>query len=638
MNKLYTFAKEQLLSSLSTELVRIHGRSSTLAEYEETLTEDGAKLVFKTTYGIEKLEIYAKFGEDSIVFSLYALTQGRTESAFAAEDAIMLTLGPTKPDALLGSRHDGPWWMYPTFTSDYNELAPRTQSLLVKSGALNYHLLPLTGDNFRAEFNAGKLRITSDMSGLVELKGTFLSVSASTDPLAAVENNFRGARALGAIRVPLREERELPELFRGFGWCTWDAFYKEVTSEKIYEKLTEFKAKNIPVKWVIIDDGWMTVNNSTLSAFEVDRTKFPEGLAATIARMKGEFGVEKVGVWHAFNGYWNGVDRSSKLYEEYRDSLMITPGGLAVQSLDVDKAFKFWDAWHTYLENEGVDFLKVDNQSSNSGHLVGAAPTAEACRIAHEAIERSISKHFNGIVIDCMGMDMENVLARPMSAVSRNSDDFFPKRERGFIKHLVQNVYNAIWHNQVYFCDFDMWWSDHFESATQSGVLRAISGSPIYVSDKIGESNAEKIMATVENDGRVMLCDYAARPTTDCVYVDCSKKGKLLKIWNRAGDNFAVAAFNVSDGDVTDSVDFGTIPGLDADTEYVAYEYFSKKFTRICSFSETELTLPKDGVAVWSIYPVRGEENDAYIELGDCSKYVPIAGTKTAKRLVSELV
>ena len=78
-----------------------------------------------------------------------------------------------------------------------------------------------------------------------------------------------------------------------------------------------------------------------------------------------------------------------------------------------------------------------------------------------------------------------------------------------------------------------------------------------------------------------MLCERAARPTTDCLYTDCSAENRLLKIWNRSGANFALAAFNVSDGDVTDKVDFGCIPGLSDKAGYVAYEYFTKTFIRV---------------------------------------------------------
>ncbi len=643
MNAIYAFVKEKLLSGLAVTVSRTRGRTGSLTEFVETEENGNIICTYKPAAGLEKLVVTAKCGDNAVVFHIDAkiTVPNGTIGSFSPEKAVSMTFGGLVPDALLGSHHDNPWWMYPTFVRDFADLKPRTQSLFVKTGALNYYLLPLCGDNFRCEFEAGKLNLTSDMACLYELKGDFLAVSVSTEPFTAVDNAFAFARQIGAIRVPLRSERKLPDFFNGFGWCTWDAFYGEVSSAKIYEKLEEFKAKNIKIKWLIIDDGWMTTRERRLAGFDVNCAKFPEGLKATIDRIKGEYGVEKVGVWHAFNGYWMGVDRESPLYEEQKENLFITPAGNVLQSLDEEKAFRFWDTWHSFLASCGVDFLKVDNQSSHSGHIEGSIATAEGCRIAHNAIERSIAKNFEGAVIDCMGMDMENVLARPMSAVSRNSDDFFPKRERGFIKHLVQNAYNAIWHGKIYWCDFDMWWSDHPESAVQSGVLRAISGSPIYVSDKTGESNAANIRPVCEDDGRLMRCDEAARPTTDCLYVDCQAEKKLQKIWNRAGENFALAAFNVSDGDVTDTVDFGTIPGLDRNTEYIAYEYFTKKFTRVSFFEDTELTLGRDGAAVWSIYPIKkpvaDSDEGAYILLGDTTKYVPIASEHKTLTMLADL-
>ncbi len=622
MNNLYTFVKEHLLSNFAVTI-----GEQTIAAYTENETP------FGMVCDLGACKITAKIGEDAIVLSLDAACDG----GFAPQDALTMELGDLTPDAMLSSYHDSQFWMYPKFTTDYNALSPRTQSVIIKKGALNYHLLPLCGDNFRAEMSEGKLRITSGKSGLTRLTGDFLAVSVSTDPYTAVKNSYAYAHKIGAIRVPLINERKYPEMFEGFGWCTWDAFYKDVSSANIYAKLDEFKQKGIKIKWLIIDDGWMTANGSMLSAFEVN-DHFPEGLAASIKKIKGEYGVEKVGVWHAFNGYWDGVDPESALAKEMADYLFTTASGKLIPSLDEEKAFKFWDKWHTYLAESGVDFLKVDNQSANSRHLLETLPTAEGCRLAHNAIERSINKNFGGIVINCMGMDMENVLARPYSAVSRNSDDFYPNRKRGFIKHIVQNVYNAIWHNQIHFCDYDMWWSDHPESAIQSGVLRAISGSPIYVSDKIGESNYDNIQPLVEDDGMIMRCDYAATPTLDCFYTDCTAANKLLKIWNRSGDSFAAALFNVSDTEVTDTFDFGSIPELSKNCDYLAYEYFSKKFTRVNFYEDTDVTLPCDGVAVYSLYPIEKTDDGEFVMLGDTTKYVPIASKHKVKTNVADLL
>lgn len=106
-----------------------------------------------------------------------------------------------------------------------------------------------------------------------------------------------------------------------------------------------------------------------------------------------------------------------------------------------------------------------------------------------------------------------------------------------------------------------------------------------------------------------------------------------------SGANFALAAFNVSDGDVTDKVDFGCIPGLSDKAGYVAYEYFTKTFIRVSCYEDIDVTLPRDGVAVWSIYPILrdGDDEEEYILLGDTEKYVPIASEYKVKKLVSEL-
>ena len=67
-----------------------------------------------------------------------------------------------------------------------------------------------------------------------------------------------------------------------------------------------------------------------------------------------------------------------------------------------------------------------------------------------------------------MGMSMEQILARPSSAVSRSSDDFFPDRESGFPEHLLQNAYNTLYQDMLYYCDWDMFWTDHKDSVKHS--------------------------------------------------------------------------------------------------------------------------------------------------------------------------
>ena len=35
----------------------------------------------------------------------------------------------------------------------------------------------------------------------------------------------------------------MPEMFRFLGWCSWDAFYREITEEKVRQKARELVEK-----------------------------------------------------------------------------------------------------------------------------------------------------------------------------------------------------------------------------------------------------------------------------------------------------------------------------------------------------------------------------------------------------------
>ena len=420
-----------------------------------------------------------------------------------------------------------------------------------------------------------------------------------------------------AITVPLLSERKIPGFVDEFGWCSWDAFYRDMNEEKFIAKMKEFKEKNIPVKWVIIDDGWLHQKDNKLPALK----PIPQnsaGLKHLISQIKSILDV-KVGVWHAFTSYWDGIAPGSELEKQYSDYLTTLPSGAIIPSLDPEKAYKFWSAWHSFLRDCSVDMLKIDNQGSYMPTVLGTAVVSEAARNAHTAVERSVAEHFGSPalpLINCMGNPQENVFNRPVSAVNRNSDDFFPNDNDSFAAHIVQNAWNAPWHSMLYVCDFDMWWSSH-PDAYRSAVLRALSGGPVYVSDKIGESDFKKIAPLCDEKGRLYRFPGAAMPTYDCFFTDCRAAEKPLKLFNKKGDNFAVGVWNISDVPADGEISISDIPRIDSGGRYLAYEYFSKKYRLFDLENSIKLSLAKGEVQAWSIYPIR----DGKVKTGDCSKY-----------------
>lgn len=565
---------------------------------------------------------------DAAAKNFYELYENET---FVADDGIKILLKPAFDTSRMTTCNiERPWWLSPSFEHDFFALPANTQTLHAQLGDEHLHLQTLVGENFRADLTGGALCISAGVGGYDKLAGTVATLSMAGDPYAAVDATYKIGKELGAIRVALREERKFPELFESFGWCTWDAFYHDVTSAKIFEKLDELREKGIRIGWLLIDDGWSSYDGKKLTSFKEDRTKFPEGLGETIRRIKEEYGVPKVGVWHTFTGYWHGVQKDSELYREQKQNLVKTPSGWYVPSFEGDKAFRFWDAWHSYLEAQGVDFVKVDNQSSYVTKMDGFASGTASVRVIHEALERSVDLHFGGAIINCMGMNYENSLCRPHSALNRNSDDFFPKKENGFLNHIYQNAYNGISHSRIHHCDFDMWWSKH-PSALQSSVLRAISGGPIYTSDEIGGSDATYIKPLVDENVRILRPDDTARPTFDCVYVDCAAAGVPLKLFNYSGDKLAVAAFGLTDGGSKGTLRLSDIPGAKGD--YVAVDYFTGRRFLMTAESVIELSVEKDGVALYNFFPVK--DGKATVGVGDCYMQCVIKTTETVS--VSDL-
>ena len=484
-------------------------------------------------------------------------------------------------------------------------------------------MLPLVGDDLRTEFREDSLFASVGCGGVGQVSAYILTLAIGNDPFEVIRENFETARKTGAIGVPLRRERELPAMCGKFGWCTWDAFYQEPTSEKIFRKLDELRAMGIKLGYVLIDDGWSAVRDNSLWDFCEDRQKFPEGLAACVKRIKEEYGIPYVGVWQAFNGYWKGIHPEGVVARELGACLQSCPNGLLIPAPDAEKNFAFWDRWHSYLAAQGIDFVKVDNQTTYSYYIDDICKNVAGVRAAHEGLERSVFKHFEGRMINCMGMGIYDQLTRPQSALNRNSNDFLPKLENGFAIHLCTNAYNAPVHSQMMYCDYDMFWSKH-ESSKPGSVLRAISGGPVYISDPIDSTDMLYLSPLYEEDGTIPALDSYAMPTYDCFYRDCAKDGVPLKVFNRCGKNFAVAAFGISDGMAEGSLRLGDIPGVDFE-EYLACEYFSGERTVMDRDTEIKISLQKHEVMLWNLYPIR----DGKAQIGDSALYMGCAAKNT---------
>lgn len=134
---------------------------------------------------------------------------------------------------------------------------------------------------------------------------------------------------------------------------------------------------------------------------------------------------------------------------------------------------------------------------------------------------------------------------RPISSISRCSDDFLPDNREWFRQHILQCAYNSFIQGEFLWCDWDMWWTGDGQ-AVKNSVLRAVSGGPIYISDKVGESSREILMPLILSDGRILRCDRPGVPAEDCLMEDPGCSGKPFKVYSTCNTCIAAAVFHLT--------------------------------------------------------------------------------------------
>jgi hypothetical protein len=154
-------------------------------------------------------------------------------------------------------------------------------------------------------------------------------------------------------------------------------------------------------------------------------------------------------------------------------------------------------------------------------------------------------------------------------------------------------------------------------------LCRAISGGPIYVSDKIGRTNPEILKPLCLEDGRILRPDESATPTVDCLTANPTKTDRIFKIRNRMGENGLCAVFNIN---AEHQPVHGTLASdetgiVNGDSVY--YEYFTKSFGLLKAGEKLNITLENnDDFRLYTFIPYRGEvevcigRTDLYMGIG----------------------
>lgn len=533
------------------------------------------------------------------------------------------------------------FWCRPSFGgSDLSAIPDETQYLVLKLKDGRFVvLLPLVNREYKSVIKGGDgcivLKTFSWCKGLTSCNGEVLVYAVGDDPYELTEKCVSVAIETLSYDTKLIFERKYPDVFEYLGWCTWDSMQIRVSEEGILNKCREFADKSIPVKWLIIDDMWAEIrdfygkeyssfgemckmmHSSRMYDFLADPIRFPNGLKGCIDKIKS-FGIS-VGVWHPTTGYWAGFDPDGDGYKKLKHTLMLTDSGRYMPDWHRESSYEYYKTLHSEFKACGADFVKIDNQSMIRRYYKYCAPVGEIAQQFHDAMEDSAKENFGAGIINCMGMASEDMFKRRESPVCRCSNDFLPENREWFTSHVLQCAYNSLILGQLYWCDWDMWWSDDSQ-ARKNSLMRAISGGPIYVSDKIDRSRKEIFSPLATDDGRILRCDRPCMPTADCITDDPTVSRKALKLQNIAGDCgvMAILDLDAENRPVKATVSPSMIKGLTAH-EYAVYEHFSGslRMMHLDDSFELELSGPDD-VRLYIFAPV----NNGFAVIGRTDKFI----------------
>jgi raffinose synthase len=493
-----------------------------------------------------------------------------------------------------------PFWTRPAVGRRESELHPETLWLLAQAGAQAYTLIvPLLDERSRYSLRAGADAIvvaaeTGD-AALACKGGVAVFVGAGSDPYALVSAAARAVqRFLHSGR--LREDKPLPDFIDLFGWCTWDAFYKDVSHDKVLAGLASFAQAGVSPRFVILDDGWQSWQRADSGEDRLvslaANHRFGGDLTELARAVKTQHGVQRLLVWHALLGYWGGLDDEAfaafgtrTVARSFGPGLLeqephwnVQPWGAQLGVPAREQFARFYDRLHAELAHQGIDGVKVDAQALLEAVSAGQGGRIAMTRESRRALEASAARHFDGRLINCMSCTSECAYLSAGSSLMRTSDDFFPNRPDSHGLHLHTNALAGVWFGEFMQPDWDMFHSAHPRAGFHAAA-RAVSGGPVYVSDGIGAHDADLLRKLVLSDGTVLRADLPGRPTADTLFADPTREPVPLKVFNRNRDCGVIGLFHAGTraGPITATVAPHDVSGLDLTRDHVAWSHRSDR-------------------------------------------------------------
>lgn len=397
-------------------------------------------------------------------------------------------------------------------------------------------ILPLTSESAMSWLYVeedGLLTLKTGTMGTAEVKGDFPLVawSCTKDIYEAIHNTWEQAFSNEQIRgrTTWRNEKVYPEPFKYLGWCSWEQFRKNINEKILVDAVQDIEKSDVPVRWILVDDGHQEAVGNSLVSFQPSPEKFPDGWNPILSLRKKDK-IEWFGLWHCFNGLWDNIDKQNKLYS-LKNDLMPSKDGNTLIVKDNDASIDhFYETMIGTVKKQGFDFVKIDVQTSAIGKYQGYENAVYTSVKSTEALERECNTTMDNQLINCMAHNPACMFNTTYSAATRASIDYEVGNLAKAVSHIYQSYAMSLYLGQTVWPDHDMFHSNDHVSGQVMAISKAMSGAPVYLSDAPNDINKSNVMPLCYNDGQLLRPLAPAVPLPSSIFNDHFTQPNLYEV------------------------------------------------------------------------------------------------------------
>ncbi len=442
----------------------------------------------------------------------------------------------------------------------HNHLQEGQFILLQLSGQRYLALLPMSSEKSYGQFfvEDEKLLLKSGNFGSQAIDGEIplLCWAYGSSPYAATQAVWEQVFASGHVAAQPRASKDYPmEPYGYLGWCSWEHYKTKISEKIITDAFHTIEASGAPIRWVMVDDGYLDQQKRMLKSFGVDPKKFPNGWGP-IAALKDEANIKWMGIWRNFGGYMSGVAANHTMEDlkpyltKMKNPRMVLPDNTAEASQ------AFYDKMVGDTKDNGFDFIKVDFHFRTFEHYIGTKDPVQAMRQNNEALENAT--HAMGIpLLNCIAQPNINSLQTKYSALTRSSPDYNQKDKDKNKANTYQSFANHLWMSQTVWGDLDMFHTHDERDVKPMAIARAISGGPVYISDEPSKIQPEVLIPFAYEDGKLLRTAAPATLLPESFFIHPFRDDNVFRVVAPMEDGVAaIALFNFTESGKTLSSGF----------------------------------------------------------------------------------